>query len=299
MSGIPYGTEEMMMTGMASTSTNPLLHHKVEHGMACNNSPSNLNSNQQYMMPSAGINDSTYDTGSAHSSASSSHTRLASTGDDSGVGSSVNLHHYDQSPYHNPNMGVVDASGSSNYHGINDLNNAQDELLPMERDRCNTWPLRRPQFEGNSNSPLIYDKIPEESDLFDSSDNIPSESLNGDVSSNLSNLQTSPSALGASDFSNHGKSSCLIAGSRSSFDNNNTLMSDIDMGGGGTPPKKTTTRRNAWGSHSYADLITQAIQSSPEHRLTLSQVYEWMVQNVPFFSNKGDSNSSAGWKGKC
>ncbi|ETN79072.1 hypothetical protein NECAME_10044 [Necator americanus] len=26
-------------------------------------------------------------------------------------------------------------------------------------------------------------------------------------------------------------------------------------------------------------------------------VYEWMVQNVPYFRDKGDSNSSAGWKG--
>jgi forkhead box protein O3 len=60
--------------------------------------------------------------------------------------------------------------------------------------------------------------------------------------------------------------------------------------------KKNTSRRNAWGNMSYADLITQAIQGSPDHRLTLSQIYEWMVQNVPYFKDKGDSNSSAGWK---
>ena len=59
---------------------------------------------------------------------------------------------------------------------------------------------------------------------------------------------------------------------------------------------KTTSRRNAWGNLSYADLITKAIQSSPEQRLTLSQIYDWMVQNVPYFKDKGDSNSSAGWK---
>jgi len=47
---------------------------------------------------------------------------------------------------------------------------------------------------------------------------------------------------------------------------------------------------------SYADLITQAINGSPEKRLTLSQIYDWMVQNVPYFKDKGDSNSSAGWK---
>ena len=60
--------------------------------------------------------------------------------------------------------------------------------------------------------------------------------------------------------------------------------------------KKSSSRRNAWGNLSYADLITQAIQSTPEKRLTLSQVYEWMVANIPYFKDKGDSNSSAGWK---
>ncbi|XP_008482292.1 forkhead box protein O6-like [Diaphorina citri] len=66
---------------------------------------------------------------------------------------------------------------------------------------------------------------------------------------------------------------------------------------GGLALKKTaTSRRNAWGSSSYADLISQAIQSSPEQRLTLSQIYDWMIQNVPYFKDKGDSNSSAGWK---
>ncbi|KAK9875198.1 hypothetical protein WA026_005991 [Henosepilachna vigintioctopunctata] len=62
------------------------------------------------------------------------------------------------------------------------------------------------------------------------------------------------------------------------------------------PTKKNSSRRNAWGNLSYADLITQAITSSPDKRLTLSQIYEWMVQNVPYFKDKGDSNSSAGWK---
>lgn len=60
--------------------------------------------------------------------------------------------------------------------------------------------------------------------------------------------------------------------------------------------KKNSSRRNAWGNYSYADLITQAISSSVDNRLTLSQIYDWMVQNVPYFKDKGDSNSSAGWK---
>ncbi|XP_030065606.1 forkhead box protein O4 [Microcaecilia unicolor] len=61
-------------------------------------------------------------------------------------------------------------------------------------------------------------------------------------------------------------------------------------------PKKGGSRRNAWGNQSYADLISQAIDSSPDKRLTLAQIYEWMVKSVPYFKDKGDSNSSAGWK---
>ncbi|KAK7925541.1 hypothetical protein WMY93_007851 [Mugilogobius chulae] len=60
--------------------------------------------------------------------------------------------------------------------------------------------------------------------------------------------------------------------------------------------KSNSSRRNAWGNMSYADLITKAIESSPEKRLTLSQIYDWMVKSVPYFNDKGDSNSSAGWK---
>jgi hypothetical protein len=80
--------------------------------------------------------------------------------------------------------------------------------------------------------------------------------------------------------------------------------SSVGVGNGGqnggpnstSNSKKSSSRRNAWGNLSYADLITQAIESVPEKRLTLSQVYEWMVQNIPYFKDKGDSNSSAGWK---
>ncbi|XP_075040581.1 forkhead box protein O4 [Mixophyes fleayi] len=73
------------------------------------------------------------------------------------------------------------------------------------------------------------------------------------------------------------------------------VLSDGQVGTGVTP-RKGGSRRNAWGNQSYAELISQAIESSPEKRLTLSQIYEWMVKSIPYFKDKGDSNSSAGWK---
>lgn len=55
-------------------------------------------------------------------------------------------------------------------------------------------------------------------------------------------------------------------------------------------------RRHAWGNLSYAEIITKAIGSSPEQRLTLSQIYDWMIKNIPYFATKSCAGSSAGWK---
>lgn len=82
---------------------------------------------------------------------------------------------------------------------------------------------------------------------------------------------------------------CVVAGQQGTGSVPSTVTTTV-------PTKKNSSRRNAWGNLSYADLITQAIKTSPDQRLTLSQIYEWMVQNVPYFKDKGDSNSSAGWK---
>ncbi|XP_068189899.1 forkhead box protein O6b isoform X2 [Antennarius striatus] len=75
-----------------------------------------------------------------------------------------------------------------------------------------------------------------------------------------------------------------------------TCMSGAALDVAGQLRKAKSSRRNAWGNLSYADLITRAIESTPEKRLTLSQIYDWMVRFVPYFKDKGDSNSSAGWK---
>jgi forkhead box protein O3 len=69
-----------------------------------------------------------------------------------------------------------------------------------------------------------------------------------------------------------------------------------DIKDGGVNLKKPSSRKNAWGCMSYADLIAKAIESSPDQRLTLNQIYGWMVENVPYFKDKGHTNSSAGWK---
>ncbi|CAF0837748.1 unnamed protein product [Didymodactylos carnosus] len=56
------------------------------------------------------------------------------------------------------------------------------------------------------------------------------------------------------------------------------------------------TYRNPWGNLSYAQLITRAIESSPWKRLTLNEIYEWIIKFVPYFKDKIDPKSSWGWK---
>lgn len=76
------------------------------------------------------------------------------------------------------------------------------------------------------------------------------------------------------------------------------IPSALGMGMGlkQSTPADNKRMRNAWGNMSYADLITQAILSSSEKRLTLSEIYEWIVQNIPYFADKASSPSTAGWK---
>ncbi|KAG5898678.1 hypothetical protein JTB14_030628 [Gonioctena quinquepunctata] len=61
-----------------------------------------------------------------------------------------------------------------------------------------------------------------------------------------------------------------------------------------TPKKPPFGRRNIWGIHSYADLIARAIISSPTQKMTLSQIYVWMLENVPIFKNRSENSDS--WK---
>lgn len=141
-------------------------------------------------------------------------------------------------------------------------------LEPLQRARSNTWPLPRPDAE-DGGAQMAEGSPPQLLDIV------------ADVGGNVVGNGGSDGAVGGVPSSGTG------------------LHPPQQQQGGGMvsgPVKKTSSRRNAWGNQSYADLITQAISSVPEQRLTLSQIYEWMVQNVPYFKDKGDSNSSAGWK---
>lgn len=174
-----------------------------------------------------------------------------------------------------------------------DLDVAIDpDFEPQKRPRSCTWPLPRP--DSNAVKPESHDTdiIPEEED--DEEDGSAAPAVNGSTVAAEEDRSGggSPAADGA--LSSPGQES---SGSPLS------THSPTPTSGALTPslsaqqtPRKASSRRNAWGNLSYADLITKAIESAPDKRLTLSQIYDWMVRSIPYFKDKGDSNSSAGWK---
>ena len=74
---------------------------------------------------------------------------------------------------------------------------------------------------------------------------------------------------------------------------------NLAMSNGGKPQAKKSSaghRKNIWKNQTYADLICKAILSSPSKRLTLSQIYDWLIENIEYFKAKKDGKSSVGWK---
>ncbi|KAL7677779.1 hypothetical protein ACOME3_004015 [Neoechinorhynchus agilis] len=49
--------------------------------------------------------------------------------------------------------------------------------------------------------------------------------------------------------------------------------------------RKPGRRQNPWGFATYAELIQLAITTSAEQRLTLQEIYNWMISNVEYFAS--------------
>ncbi|XP_073645582.1 forkhead box protein O3 isoform X3 [Tursiops truncatus] len=186
------------------------------------------------------------------------------------------------------------------------------EFEPQSRPRSCTWPLQRPELQGSPAKPsgeaAADSMIPEEEDDEDDEDGGgragSAMAIGGGAGGPLgSGLLLEDSArLLAPGGQDPGSgpapaAGALSGGTQTPLQPQQTLPPPQPGAAGGSgQPRKCSSRRNAWGNLSYADLITRAIESSPDKRLTLSQIYEWMVRCVPYFKDKGDSNSSAGWK---
>ncbi|XP_051578180.1 forkhead box protein O3-like [Myxocyprinus asiaticus] len=173
------------------------------------------------------------------------------------------------------------------------------DFEPQNRPRSCTWPLPRPESDAGKAESAEVGIIPEEevdengTDETCASIDITDTSKAANPNPNDSFGAATPIietnvAINFKDSNGSPVSSQQVFPTACSDSNANGLVPQ--------QPRKSSARRNAWGNYSYADLITQAIESSPEKRQTLAQIYDWMVRNVPYFKDKGNSNSSAGWK---
>lgn len=172
------------------------------------------------------------------------------------------------------------AEASHNGHPLNV--EIDPDFEPQKRPRSCTWPLPRPESGAGKPGTNDTDVIPEEEDDENDTENgIPQKAKPRDPNSSSQPVEVQNTPL--KEEGSDGSPSTQIPV---------TALS----GSASQQLRKSSSRRNAWGNYSYADLITQAIESSPEKRLTLAQIYDWMVRSVPYFKDKGDSNSSAGWK---
>ncbi|XP_074846880.1 forkhead box protein O3 isoform X2 [Carettochelys insculpta] len=167
------------------------------------------------------------------------------------------------------------------------------EFKPRSRPRSCTWPLQRPESQASPANPSgeaaadAASMIPEEEDDEEEGGSSPMAIGSAVPSSGGEALGSEEAARPLAPLSG--------IGPEGSSQSPGPAAAGLS-GGPAAAPRKCSSRRNAWGNLSYADLITRAIESAPDKRLTLSQIYDWMVRCVPYFKDKGDSNSSAGWK---
>lgn len=165
------------------------------------------------------------------------------------------------------------------------------DFEPQKRPRSCTWPLPRPDSNAVKPESNDTDIIPEEEDDEDDSATPTVTSDSGVATEDQSS--NSPAADGALSSPGHESGGSPLSSHSPTATSGALTPSSLAAQ---QTPRKASSRRNAWGNLSYADLITKAIESAPDKRLTLSQIYDWMVRSIPYFKDKGESNSSAGWK---
>jgi len=103
----------------------------------------------------------------------------------------------------------------------------------------------------------------------------------------LENLESSLTAIdwlsrlsvGVANLTSDGSNACRQDGGG---DGDNVDSEGDDCSGSG---------RDSKPAYSYANLITFAINSSPEKRMTLSEIYQWICDKYPYYRDAGN-----GWK---
>uniref|UniRef100_A0A8C4NLY7 Forkhead box J3 n=1 Tax=Eptatretus burgeri TaxID=7764 RepID=A0A8C4NLY7_EPTBU len=69
------------------------------------------------------------------------------------------------------------------------------------------------------------------------------------------------------------------------------VVGQTDVGACEGAPEESGQSKDGKPPYSYANLITFAINSSPRKRMTLSEIYQWICDNFPYYRDAGN-----GWK---
>uniref|UniRef100_A0A915IY20 Fork-head domain-containing protein n=1 Tax=Romanomermis culicivorax TaxID=13658 RepID=A0A915IY20_ROMCU len=144
------------------------------------------------------------------------------------------------------------------------VTNNNKETMSCPRERSNTWPATA---AGNNIS-------------------FQSDQILSNFDSGYS-FSDNAAGLDLIDESNENAAACQLS------------CSEIQVETSRRPPKVSCNRTSAssTGHHpSYVELITTAISSHPDKRMTLSEIYDWLSDNVPIFQQQRHLHSSAGWK---
>nr|AOR50894.1 FOXO/DAF-16b transcription factor [Angiostrongylus cantonensis] len=157
-----------------------------------------------------------------------------------------------------------------------------DDFGPETRGRCYTWPMQQ----------FIYDTVP--------STALSLEHPPSSVHPSMSREPTVAQLLAATPSSSTAMGTHLMPLGM-------TLPPDFSTGHSLLPPKKKRCRKkpsdqlaqkkpNPWGEESYSDIIAKALESAPEGRLKLNEIYQWFSDNIPYFRERSSQEDAAGWK---
>ena len=179
----------------------------------------------------------------------------------------------------------------------------EDEFFAMPRDRSNTWPM---QFSSSSDSSSPYGSP--NSSGFPSTSNmnqvqqLPSISFFG-------NSPQTPMTMIPQQTSNFYRVPYSVQNPGVSNGNNPEIPCDpapSHLDSNEKPKRKrirkkdpnhvTQKKPNPWGEESYSDLILKALQSAPEGRMKLNEIYQWFVDQVPYFRQRSGQEEASGWK---
>ncbi|KJH51283.1 hypothetical protein DICVIV_02563 [Dictyocaulus viviparus] len=157
-----------------------------------------------------------------------------------------------------------------------------DDFSPEMRGRCYTWPMQQ----------FVYDTTPSTA---------PPLEHTSSVHTSVQREPTVAQLLAA----NHPSSSTAMGTHLMPL--GITLPPGFTSGHALLPPKKKRCRKkpsdqltqkkpNPWGEESYSDIIAKALESAPDGRLKLNEIYQWFSDNIPYFRERSSQEDAAGWK---